>query len=27
VLARGRPTEMQLLGKSDEIVQLPKLHV
>jgi hypothetical protein len=26
VLAGRRPTEMQLLGKSDEIVQLPKLH-
>jgi hypothetical protein len=26
VLAGGGPTEMQLLGKSDEIVQPPKLH-
>src|SRR6476659_4968370 len=27
VLAGGGPTEMQLLGKGDEIAQLPKLHV
>ena len=27
VLAGGGPTEMQLLGKGDEVAQLPKLHL